>query len=70
MNHDVTHCANYNRKWCPSHCYYAKLEEDLKKRSDLYYLPISYTSYINTSVCCLFAPTEEEVCRKRTMENR
>lgn len=59
MNHDVTHCANYDRKTCPASCYYAKLEEDLKKRSDLYYLPVSYSFFIKTSPCWLFTPTEK-----------
>ena len=31
MNHDATHCSNYDPNECPKSCYRAQLTEDLQK---------------------------------------
>ena len=49
MNHDATHCADYNRKLCPKKCYRAELTEELKHIH--YLLPISYAHFKGTEEC-------------------
>ena len=51
MNHDYTHCADYEES-CPKKCFRARLTEDLKKRKeDLKYLPISWANFKGTDWC-------------------
>lgn len=54
MNHDATHCLDYNPKKCPKRCYRAELSEDLKRRTDLFYLPISWSSFRLQPECPMF----------------
>ena len=49
MNHDATHCADYNKKLCPKKCYRAELTEELKHIR--YFLPISYSHFKGTEEC-------------------
>lgn len=51
MNHDATHCLDYNPKKCPKDCYRAQLTEELKHRNDLYYLPLSWSHLEGTILC-------------------
>lgn len=51
MNHDATHCQDYVKGVCPKTCYRAEITEDLQQRSDLYYLPISWASFIYSEEC-------------------
>ena len=51
MNHDATHCADYAKTKCPKDCYRAMLTEDLKRRNDLRYLPISWARFRGTEEC-------------------
>ena len=41
MNHDYTHCDNVTDD-CPRDCFYKQLDEDLRTRTDLDWLPISF----------------------------
>lgn len=50
MNHDATHCADYEPS-CPKSCYRAKLTRDLQERTDLFYLPISWSNFRGSSEC-------------------
>lgn len=54
MNHDATHCADWDKKRCPKSCYRAKLTEELEKRSDLWYLPISYSHFWGGGFCPMY----------------
>ena len=49
MNHDATHCFDYDPKICPKSCYRAELTEDLKHIS--YGMPTSWSHFKNTVYC-------------------
>lgn len=49
MNHDATHCFDYNEKVCPKTCYRAQLTEDL--RNIKYELPTSWATFKHTREC-------------------
>ena len=49
MNHDATHCADYNIITCPQTCYRAQLTEDL--RTTHYFLPTSWAHFYGTKEC-------------------
>lgn len=49
MNHDATHCADYDPKKCPKSCYRAMLTKELKEI--VYALPVSWSNFKGTSVC-------------------
>lgn len=49
MNHDASHCANYDKKRCPKTCYRAQLTEELKHID--YQLPTSWINFKNTRYC-------------------
>ena len=51
MNHDATHCIDYDKRRCPKHCYRADLTEELKRRPDLIGIPISWAHYLGTEQC-------------------
>lgn len=48
MNHDATHCADYNKS-CPKSCYRAQLTEELKQIQ--YVLPVSWSHFRGTNFC-------------------
>lgn len=50
MNHDATHCIDWNEE-CPKKCYRAMLTEEIKR---IYYpLPISWASFKGTDECMI-----------------
>lgn len=52
MNHDATHCADYDAAKCPADCYRAELTADLQARIGEYVgVPISYAAFAGTSEC-------------------
>lgn len=51
MNHDATHCLDYEPNKCPKRCYRAELTEDLKHRPDLIWLPVSWAWFLGTKEC-------------------
>ena len=51
MNHDATHCKDYDKKKCPKNCYRAELTEALK--TDNYHYPVSFAHYFGTKECKL-----------------
>lgn len=51
MNHDATHCADYERGKCPKNCYRAQLTQDLKDSH--YTLPVSFSHIGWTDDCPL-----------------
>lgn len=57
MNHDSTHCLDYDPKRCPMECYRAQLTAELKLRDDLKYMPMSWSHYINTEECYMHWPS-------------
>lgn len=55
MNHDATHCLDYNDS-CPKICYRAELTEELK---GMYYpLPTSWAHFAATDECKIERSTE------------
>ena len=51
MNHDATHCLDYDKNRCPKSCYRAQLTEELKR---IYYpLPVSWAQCRGTKECPL-----------------
>lgn len=49
MNHDVTHCADYQENRCPKSCQLALLTKDLTKI--IYLLPTSWAHFRETKDC-------------------
>ena len=60
MNHDATHCADWNKQKCPKSCYRARLTEELEERSDLWYLPISYAHFMVEKRICPLCKEENQ----------
>ncbi len=57
MNHDVTHCLDYDPKKCPKDCYRAEVTRDAKRRYlELPDLLMSWEDLEGTREC----PKEEE----------
>lgn len=48
MNHDATHCLDYNPKKCPKDCYRAQLTEELK---EIYYPLLTSWSHLKGTEC-------------------
>ena len=57
MNHDATHCFDYNKS-CPKSCYRAQLTEELKRIA--YPLPTSWAHFKGTKECPKERGGEEE----------
>lgn len=58
MNHDVSHCSDYNPDTCPKSCFRAQVTADLFARSDLVGLPFSFMSFHkNGDPECPLAPS-------------
>lgn len=57
MNHDATHCADYNSK-CPKSCYRAQLTEELRRTG--YPLPVSWALFKNTPYCPISTSDSKE----------
>lgn len=51
MNHDITHCADFDYRKCPKQCEKAKEVIDLRQRNDLWWLPVSWAHMVDTDVC-------------------
>lgn len=51
MNHDYTHCYDYDQRKCPKRCFRAELTEDLKHRPDLVGLTFSWAYFAGTEEC-------------------
>lgn len=58
MNHDATHCSDYQKGICPLSCYRAKLTEDLKWIH--YDLPTSWSNFKGTNECLVWPKREEK----------
>jgi len=58
MNHDATHCFNYDSSVCPKTCYRAQLTEDLKKTN--YPWPVSWSYFKHTDYCPKWPGKEKE----------
>lgn len=55
MNHDATHCLDWDKKICPKECYRARLTEELEEHSSLWMYPMSYAHFKGTEHCKLEA---------------
>lgn len=45
MNHDVSHCSDYNPDTCPKSCYRAQVTAELETRGDLIGIPLSFMHF-------------------------
>ena len=45
MNHDVSHCSDYDPKVCPAKCYRAQVTAELDTRKDLIGIPLSFMHF-------------------------
>lgn len=59
MNHDATHCDDYQVNKCPKKCYRAQLTQDLRERHDLFFAPISWANFKGTNECPLTKEVSE-----------
>ena len=58
MNHDVSHCSDYNPDTCPKSCFRAQVTADLYAREDLAGLPFSFMAFHTSGDPeCPLAPT-------------
>ncbi len=44
MNHDNAHCLDFSER-CPKSCFRAQLSRDLKDRTDLFGIPLTYQHF-------------------------
>ena len=51
MNHDYAHCMDYDKAKCPKSCFRAELTEDLKRRTDLIGIPMTWSSFRGMPGC-------------------
>lgn len=52
MNHDASHCSDYQKDICPEECYRARLTQDLKDNWDKFeYIPMSFSHFKGTRYC-------------------
>ena len=51
MNHDASHCFDYDKEKCPKTCYRARLTEEVINRPELWQIPLSYSHFFNTEEC-------------------
>ena len=58
MNHDATHCFDYNPDECPKDCYRAQLTEDLRKSK--YPWPVSFSHMKCTEYCPKWPKKDKE----------
>ena len=58
MNHDYCHCLDFTEK-CPKECFRAQLERDLRARTDLFGVPLTYGHFGGTSLCLHRMPRRE-----------
>lgn len=52
MNHDYSHCWDYEKGVCPEECFRAKLTDDLKNWPH----PVTYSKFKGTEACQLTNP--------------
>lgn len=60
MNHDASHCLNYDRKICPKSCYRAELTQELEDRKDLIGVPMTWSAFRGTKECELTKREESQ----------
>lgn len=53
MNHDYAHCSDYDPKHCPPNCFRAELVKDLRSRTDMIGIPVSWAHLKGTPECLL-----------------
>ena len=61
MNHDATHCLDYENGKCLKSCYRAQLTEDLKHRPDLRPYTFSWAHFENSPECPINSTGYEEI---------
>lgn len=62
MNHDYTHCLDYNET-CPKTCFRAELAEDIEKRKDEFVgIPLSYSHLKGTFLCDWYSEDSGNKC--------
>lgn len=51
MNHDATHCADYDKRKCPKECYRAKLTAEVDEAKAFAGHWLSYAHFKGTQYC-------------------
>lgn len=60
MNHDYTHCLDYEPDKCPLSCFRAEVTRDLEKRKyEFIGVPISWAHFKGTKECLFYQKKEE-----------
>lgn len=54
MNHDASHCLNYDAERCPDTCYRAQLTQEYQDRkTEFLGIPVTWTAFMGTDECRL-----------------
>ena len=67
INHDVSHCLDYDPNKCPDWCFRAQVTEDLNDRHDLVGIPMSWMHFRQTSECGLNKTNQQETVKEYPM---
>lgn len=52
MNHDVSHCSDYDPEVCPKKCYRAQVTQDLRDNIKHFKdIPLSFAHFKGTQYC-------------------
>ena len=64
MNHDASHCLNYDKKVCPKSCYRAQLTQELEdRRKDLIGIPMTWSAFRGTEECELTKKEKKDLSK-------
>ncbi len=58
MNHDYTHCLDYDKETCPKKCFRAELTEDLYQHKDQVDFMTSWAHLKGTRYCAGWRKSE------------
>lgn len=69
MNHDYTHCADYDAAICPKSCFRAQVTAELEAdRENIVGVPISWASFKGTKECRLTNPEPKRTNAERILQ--
>lgn len=52
MNHDYTHCVDWDDRYCPESCFRAQLSKDIREHLlDYLDMPMGWASFKGTKYC-------------------
>ena len=65
MNHDYGHCTSYDEKTCPATCFRAELVRDLRGRTALLGVPLTWANFKDSEECKMAHLQSYKVRRRR-----